>query len=207
MATRRRPSQRRSRRRSGFSFPRFDLPPINPEVARSIVGLFLVVLGAVTLIALILPGQGVLADWWIGSVGPWFGSLRWLLPFLLLGSGWYIEWGPGARPQSGWGITILGLSLSYVALLGAVQVTAIEWSGGRLGRFLAELLSRLVTAPGAFVLLVALSVIGVMLAFSLPLRDLIRPGTRLARWLGVTVSASIQRGPTRDIARQGRVVR
>ena len=192
MATRRRSAPRRTRRRSGFAFPGITLPPVNPEVARSIIGIILLVLGAVTLIALVLPGQGRLTDWWIGSVGPWFGSLRWLLPFLLLGGGWYLEWGPGTRPQSGWGVTIVGLIVAYVASLGAVQVTAL-WSGGKLGRFLADLLVDPLTAPGAFVLLLAIAAVGVMLAFNLPLRDLVRPGTRLARWLGTTVSASMQR--------------
>ena len=110
MATRRRPTNRsaaRSRRRragiGGWSFP-----PIAPDVARSLVGIALLVLGAVTLIALVLPGRGSLTDWWIGSVGPWFGSVRWLLPFLLLAAGWYVEWGPGKRPNSGWGLTLVG---------------------------------------------------------------------------------------------------
>ncbi|MES2208845.1 MAG: DNA translocase FtsK [Chloroflexota bacterium] len=166
-------------------------------MARSIIGIMLLVLGAVTLIALVLPGQGRLTDWWIGSVGPWFGSLRWLLPFLLLGAGWYLEWGPGTRPQSGWGVTIVGLVVAYIATLGAVQVTGV-WSGGKLGRFLEDLLVDPVTAPGAFVLLVAIAAVGVMLAFNLPLRDLVRPGTRAARWLGTTVSASMQREARQD---------
>ncbi|MEO8208463.1 MAG: DNA translocase FtsK [Chloroflexota bacterium] len=168
------------------------LPDLNPEVTRSIVGVALLLLGAVTLVALILPGQGRLTDWWIGSVGPWLGSLRWLLPFLLLGAGWYVEWGPGTRPSSGWGVTVLGLLISYVALLGAVQITG-TWSGGGLGRFLEHLLVSPITRPGAFVLLLAIVALGVMLAFNLPLRDLVRPGTRAARWLGTTVSASMQR--------------
>ena len=192
MATRRRSAPRRSRRRSGFGFPGVALPPVNPAVARSIIGIILLALGAVTLIALVLPGQGRLTDWWIGSVGPWFGSLRWLLPFLLLGGGWYLEWGPGTRPQSGWGVTIVGLIVAYLAILGAVQITAF-WSGGKLGRFFADLLVDPLTAPGAFVLLLAVAAVGVMLAFNLPLRELVRPGTRLARWLGTTVSASMQR--------------
>jgi hypothetical protein len=121
VATRRRSAPRRGRRRSGLSLP-FELPSIGPEVSRSLVGIVLLVLGAVTLISLILPGQGRLTDWWIGTVGPWFGSLRWLLPFLLLGGGWYVEWGPGRRPASGWGVTILGIVIAYVGLLGAVQV-------------------------------------------------------------------------------------
>ncbi len=192
MATRRRPAPRRSRSRSRLRLPRITLPDLNPEVTRSIVGVVLLLLGAVTLVALILPGQGRLTDWWIGEVGPWLGSLRWLLPFLLLGAGWYVEWGPGTRPSSGWGITVLGLLISYVSFLGAVQITGL-WSGGRLGRFLEGLLVSPITRPGAFLLLLAVMALGVMLAFNLPLRDLVRPGTRVARWLGMTVSASMQR--------------
>jgi hypothetical protein len=62
MATRRRSTPRRtsrSRKRTS-GLPSFNIPPINPEVARSLVGLVLLVLGAVTLIALVLQGQGAL---------------------------------------------------------------------------------------------------------------------------------------------------
>jgi len=192
VASRRRSAPRRSRSRSRLRLPRITLPDLNPEVTRSIVGVILLLLGAVTLVALILPGQGRLTDWWIGEIGPWLGSLRWLLPLLLLGAGWYVEWGPGTRASSGWGITVLGLLISYLSLLGAVQITGL-WSGGRLGRFLEGLLVLPITRPGAFLLLVAVVALGVMLAFNLPLRDLVRPGTRLARWLGTTVSASMLR--------------
>ncbi|MBI3747048.1 MAG: DNA translocase FtsK [Chloroflexi bacterium] len=192
MATRRRSSPRRTRRRSGLTLPRVNLPAVGPEVARSFIGIVLLVLGIVTLIALLLPGQGRLTDWWIGSVGPWFGALRWLLPFLLLGGGWYIEWGPGKQPSSGWGTTVVGIIVAYIGMLGAVQVTG-WWGGGRVGRFLADLLVSPLTRPGAFVLLVAVAAVGLMLAFNLPLRELVRPGTSLARWLGTTAAASVRR--------------
>jgi len=192
MAGRRRARPRRSRAR-GFSLRRLRLPSLGPEVTRSIVGIALLVLGAMTLIALLPSGQtGTLTTWWIGTVGPWFGSLRWLLPFLLLGAGWYVEWGPGRRVGSGWGLTLIGVAIAYAGLLGATQISELL-SGGRIGRFLAGLLVPLLTGPGAFVLMLALAVVGVLLAFNLRLRDLTGPGTSLARWLGSTAAASMRR--------------
>ena len=43
--------------------------------------------GAVTLIALVLPGEGRLTDWWRDAIAPFFGAGRWLLPFVLLAVG------------------------------------------------------------------------------------------------------------------------
>jgi S-DNA-T family DNA segregation ATPase FtsK/SpoIIIE len=197
VATRRRASSPRRTgrpRRRGPVLPRFRMPAIGPEVTRSIVGIFFLILGAFTLIALVLPGQGSLNTWWIGTVGPWFGSLRWLLPFLLMAAGWYVEWGPGQTPNSGWGLTVIGIALAYGALLGVVQVIG-PWSGGRLGRFLEGILVPLLSAPGAIIVLAGLGIVGVLLAFNLRLRDLARPGTAAARWLGDTAAASMRREP------------
>jgi len=199
MATRRRATPRRtsrSRKRSS-GLPSFNIPPINPEVARSLVGLVLLVLGAVTLIALVLQGQGALTQWWIGTVGPWFGSLRWLLPFLLLAAGWYLEWGPGRRPSSGWGGTLIGTALAYAGLLGVVQVVGIT-SGGRIGRFFASILTPLFTAPGAVVILLAVIAIGLMIGFNLRPRDILHPATAMARWFGSAATASMRRDPAAD---------
>ncbi|MEA2613424.1 MAG: hypothetical protein QOI52_1383, partial [Chloroflexota bacterium] len=64
-------------------------------MVRSILGTAMMALGAITLIALILPGEGALTDWWRDSIAPWFETGRWLLPFLLLAGGWWIAAGPG----------------------------------------------------------------------------------------------------------------
>jgi len=192
-ATRRAPrSGSRTRRRGGLQLPTLDLGAISPDVVRSIVGIALLVLGAVTLIALILPGRGALTDWWIGSVGPWFGSVRWLLPFILLASGWYVEWGPGRHPNSGWGLTLLGAALGYAGLLGVVEILG-PFSGGRIGRFFESALPPLITAPGAVVLLMGLALAGLLLAFNLQLKQLLRPVTGTARWVGSTAAASMRR--------------
>ncbi len=155
-------------------------------------------LGAITLIALVLPGEGALTDWWRNSIAPWFETGRWLLPFLLLAGGWWIAAGPGKKAGSGWGMTLGGLTIGFIAGLGAFEILAFdlfndERGGGRIGRFLAAMLEPLLTAPGAIVLLVAIGLLGLMLAFNLQLRQLVEPVTGTARWLGSTTAESLRR--------------
>ena len=197
MATRRRAATRkpptrstRGRRASPFA------TRLTPDVVRSILGLVLLVLGAMTLIALMLPGQGALTSWWTDVFAPWFGTMRWLLPFFLLASGWWLEWGPGRRPGSGWGITVLGLAITYAGLVGAAQVLGV--SGGRIGRALAETLNALFPAVGSFVLLIGLAALGLVVGFGIPLRQLLHPAVGTARWVGSTAAEALRRAPTED---------
>jgi len=208
MATRRRRAPRR--RRGPFGLPQIRLPAVGAEVGRSLLGLALLVVGAATLIALILPGEGSLTTWWIGTVAPWFGSLRWLLPFLLLATGWYLEWGPGKSPGSGWGLTLAGVAIAYVGLLGIAAIVAPVTpdrgaGGGWIGTFLADAFVPLLSVPGAILLLGAIGIAGVLIAFNLRLRDVAEPLTTLARWLGSSAADSLRREPgsTADRGRGG----
>jgi S-DNA-T family DNA segregation ATPase FtsK/SpoIIIE len=193
MATRRRASPssrtpattRRSRRRTG----RRLASRITPEVVRSIVGITLLVLGAMTFIALILPGEGSLTSWWTGVFAPWFGAMRWLLPFVLLGAGWYLEW----RQPKGWGFTLLGLAIAYAGVVGAAEVLGVN--GGRVGRFLQALLEPLLTTPGALIVLITMVVGGLMLAFNLRLAQLAAPITGFLAWLRTTSASALEREP------------
>ncbi|HEV7604858.1 MAG TPA: DNA translocase FtsK [Candidatus Limnocylindrales bacterium] len=200
MATRRRttarktparPSRARASRRAWST-------RLTPEVMRSIIGLSLLVLGAMTLIALILPGQGALTSWWTGVFAPWFGSMRWLLPPFLLIAGWWLEWGPGTRPGSGWGMTLLGLAITYVGVIGAIQVVGGGFWGGQVGRALATVLNALFPQVGSFVVLVALAAFGLIVGFGIPLRQLVHPVLGTARWAGSTAAASMRRTPAED---------
>ena len=166
---------------------------LTPDVVRSIIGLVLLVLGAMTLIALMPTGQGALTNWWRDGFSPWFGTMRWLLPFFLLLAGWWLEWGPGTRAGSGWGMTLLGLSISYAGIVGAAQVLNV--SGGRVGRALEGPLSDLLTPAGAFVLCIAIAVFGIIIGFGIPLRQLTRPAVGTAKWMGTTAAASLKRVP------------
>ena len=198
MAARRRPRRQARRRRSGLSLGAFQLPAVGADVARSLVGITLLVLAAITLIAF-LPGDGSVTRWFREVIGPWFGSMRWLLPFLLAATGWYIEWGPGKAPGSGWGLTLMGVVIAYIGVLGAasifqpLQVGVRNSGGGDVGRFLSDGLSDLVTPAGAFVLFLAVAVVGILIAFNLRLSQLLRPMTATARWVGGTAASSMRR--------------
>jgi len=169
-----------SRRRSGFAWPSLD---VAPEVLRSIVGIALMVVGAVVLIGLMLPGQGALTDWVRDVIAPWFGTGRWILPFILLGAGIYVERAPGAR--SGWGATLLGLTIGFVGLVGVIAVFVDAGyldgrSGGRIGSFLADALTPLVTTPGAFLICLALVITGTLITLDATLGELLSPARRAA---------------------------
>ncbi len=178
---------------------------LSPAVVRSLIGIVLLVLGAVTLIALMLPGQGALTDWWRNLAVPYFGAGRWLLPFVLLLSGWYLEWGPGKEPGAPWGRTLLGIGMSYVGILGLIQLVEFsgEFTGGRIGRFLSGLLEPLLTTPGAFVILIGLTIAGLLIAFDMPLRALLSPATRAAKAAGTTLQDRTTRAADTVVAAKG----
>ena len=198
MATRRRTSgrptstSRRSRRKSGgaLPLPRLRLG-LSPAVVRSLVGILLLVLGAVLLIALALPGDGRLTDWVRDAIVPFFGAGRYLLPFVLLLSGWYVEWGPGKEIGAPWGRTLVGIAVAYTAFLGIIQLMGFSPAGGDTGGRIGSYLERLLVEPGAgpgllpvpaaYVVLVAVMLIGLLLAFDMPLRQLLAPMTSAGR--------------------------
>lgn len=175
------PSGRRSPagRGGGLPIPSVSGLGVSPAAARSLVGLALLVLGAVLLVAMVLPGEGRLTDYVRNLVVPFFGAARFLLPLVLLVAGWYLEWGPGREPGAPRGRTLLGIVIAYIGLLGLVQ--AVVGTGGRIGAFLYGVLQPLLTTPGAFLVLLAVVVVGLVIAFDQPLHVLLAPATRAAK--------------------------
>jgi len=170
----------------GLPTPSMPSVGVSPAVARSLAGLVFLVLGAILLVAMVLPGEGRLTDYVRNLVVPFFGSARFLLPIVLLIAGWYLEWGPGRHPEAPWGRTLAGIALAYIGFLGLVQ--AMAGSGGRIGKFLFGALQPLLTAPGAFVVLLAITLAGLLIAFDQPLHALLSPATRAAK----AATASLQ---------------
>jgi DNA segregation ATPase FtsK/SpoIIIE, S-DNA-T family len=187
-STRRTRSGARRSRGGGLPLPRLSLG-LSPAVVRSLVGIALAVLGAVLAIALALPGEGRLTDLVRDDIVPFFGSGRYALPVVLLVAGWYLEWGPGREPGAPWGRTLLGIALSFAGFLGLIQLLGFsgEFTGGRIGRFIASVLEPALTAPGAFVIVLGLLFAGLLIAFDMPLRALVAPLTGAARAAGSTL--------------------
>ena len=86
MAQRRRTTRSPSRPRRTRRARTFDLG-ISPQTARALVGVVLIAAGAVTLIALLLPGSGILNRYVNDILRPAFGQGAWLLPLILIAAG------------------------------------------------------------------------------------------------------------------------
>ncbi len=190
MATRRRtpPARpRRSRRTSAGP----SLPRLSPDVTRSIVAVVFMILGIVVLVGLMLPGKGALTDWILRVIAPWFGTGRWLLPFVLIGLGVRIERAKG--PRAGWGRAVLGATIAYVAVLAIIRILESAGylggrSGGRIGTFFADPLAGLVSVPGALVVLIGFVLVGAVIALDRPVRELLAPLGHGARGIGAALA-------------------
>jgi S-DNA-T family DNA segregation ATPase FtsK/SpoIIIE len=166
-----------------------------PHVARSLAAVVLLVLGAVTLIALLFPAGGVLTGFVEGLLRPIFGQGALLLALLLLVAGFVVE-----RPaQLGYGssLTIVGALLVFVAGLGMIHFVsghgstdaALRAGGGIVGQSMSASLSTLLSPPGAFVVLLGLIVAGLLLLFNVTLRALLSPVTGSGRVLAAGIGA------------------
>ncbi len=205
MATRRRSSTRpatrrsaaRSRRRSAFRWPSLGSGwRLSPEVVRSLVGVTLLSFGAVTLIALALPGEGTLTTWWRNVFAPWFGTGRWALPFILLAAGVYVERARAA--DGGWRLTLLGAGLAFAAGLGLLELvgppnpfgSGEPLTGGRIGAGLVAVTTTLFGGAGAFVVLLAGGVAGLLVMFDTSLRALVAPVGRIVGAVGAALATA-----------------
>ncbi|HET9614552.1 MAG TPA: hypothetical protein VFP22_07050, partial [Candidatus Limnocylindrales bacterium] len=172
MATKRRTTRRPATpRRRTSNVPSFS---VSPEVARSLFGLTLLVLGVITLIMIFLPAsQGSLTEWAQRTVNPLFGSGRWLLPFLLMAAGAYVEW--GGPPAAGWQWRFVAAAIAYIAFLGLLEFLPVR-GGGRIGTTMASILRHWVGNDVAvFVLLAGLMAAGIVIALQKPFRTFIDP--------------------------------
>ena len=153
---------------------------MNGEIVRIILGTMMLILGTMLLIGLFMPSGGSLTDFIRNIVAPWFGTARWLLPFVLLLLGYYLY--RAQSDNSDWELTLAGSAVSYVSLLGVVGLLTAHDAkprGGGIGKALADLLAPLVSAPGAGLILSILVVAGLLLALDMSLPAVMAPLGRL----------------------------
>ena len=194
-------SSRSGTRRAAPAKSRFDGFRVPPHVARSLFGLVVLVLGAVTLIALIFPQEGILNRYVQEILRPIVGQGAWLLAVLLIVAGVLIE--RPSRIGHGSSLAIVGGGVVFVAGLGLIHLVwgngssraALADGGGALGNWLASTLSDLLSPIGAFVVLVGLLVAGLLLLFNVTLRVLLSPVTGGGRLLASAIAT-----PARAIA-------
>jgi S-DNA-T family DNA segregation ATPase FtsK/SpoIIIE len=173
----------RTRSRSSAARP----PRIAPSTLRSVVAVMLLAAGAITLIALFLPGGGLLNGYVDGFLRPLFGQGAWLLGVLLIVAGVLVERAPSV--DSSWVTVALGGLIVFVGGEGLIHLISgkggaasdLEQGGGGVGHLLASTLSDLVSPVGAFVILVTVVLVGILLLFDITLAAFVRPFGELGR--------------------------
>ena len=153
---------------------------VSPDIARSLFGLALLVLGVITLIMIFLPAsQGSLTEWAQRTVNPLFGTGRWILPLLLMAAGAYVEW--GGPPGAGWQWRLVAAAAAYIAFLGLLEFLPVR-GGGRIGTALADILERAAGNDAVvFVLLLGAMLGGIVIALQRPLSVVLDPLTRASK--------------------------
>jgi DNA polymerase III delta prime subunit len=177
-------------------------PSIAPDAPRLMIGLGLMILGVATAIALLLPGEGKLTDFWRDTMAPWVGFGRRVLPFVMLTVGWWmVNRAKGLRAD--WELTIVGATVSFCAGLGLIGLFPGN-HGGIIGRALATSLPTLITTPGTGILLTIFMVAGFLLAMDMSLPVVMAPLSRMATQ---AVSALFRPAPDTDELESGVVAR
>ncbi len=173
-------------------------PMMTPETARSVLGVGLIVAGAIVLIALVLPADGLLNGLVAGHLRTTFGQGAWFLATLLIVGGVMVERTPRMEPS--WLAVAFGGVLLFVGGEGLIHLLSgkggsaddLAQGGGRIGAMLATALTDLLSGFGAFVILTGLVVAGLLLMFELTLRHLVHPVAVTTRTVAGATAAAVQ---------------
>ena len=178
-------SRASSRSRTGSATRR--APLVSSSTLRSIVAVVLLAAGAITLIALFLPGGGILNGYVDGFLRPVFGQGAWLLGVLLLVAGVLVERAP--KVDYSWVTVALGGLIVFIGGLGLIHLLSgkggsqsdLEQGGGALGHLLSSTLADLISPFGALVVLLAIVLVGILLLFDITLVAFVSPFARAGR--------------------------
>jgi S-DNA-T family DNA segregation ATPase FtsK/SpoIIIE len=198
MTARRSPSKRKTRRRKPPKKPRSYLPSISLTLDQwlDLAGLGLILLALLTFLSF-LSTQGALTGWWLGVLRTIFGWGVFAAPLGLGAIGlWLVlrrfeEKRPQVEPE-----VIVGIALAFLAALASLHLLAgllyddeldalakDGLGGGHVGLLLDDLLLNAVGGWGALVVLLALWVIALMLAFGVSVVELAQFIGRVWAWM------------------------
>jgi S-DNA-T family DNA segregation ATPase FtsK/SpoIIIE len=193
MAQRKKSTSSSSRSRSKKN----QAPRVSPSTLRSIAAVVLIAVGAVTLIALFLPGGGILNGYVDGFLRPLFGQGAWLLGILLIVAGVLVERAPSV--DYSWITVALGGLIVFIGGQGLIHLFSgkggsasdLEQGGGALGNALSSTLSDLVSPVGAFVILIGIVLVGILLLFNITLVAFVTPFVEGGRAAWAMIAAGV----------------
>ena len=138
-------------------------------IIRQIAGYAMLIIGVTLFIGLAFK-NGRLTDYEWYIVAPWFGTVRWLLPFVLIVSGYELV--QSQVKSRDWQITLMGSFLAFLSVDGIAGLLypvrpGIPGRAGTVGTAMADALGDLVTRPGAGLLFFVLAVAGVLLVLDM----------------------------------------
>jgi S-DNA-T family DNA segregation ATPase FtsK/SpoIIIE len=169
-------------------------PQIDLAIMRQgeVWGLFLILLGVVTLLAMLSPRQGALTSWWIEQLRIFVGDGVLLLVLLMIGIGlWGVLRGIGRLAYVPWYRPLGGVLLFLAIVIGlhmdgsitdaqALSMAQDGQGGGLLGYGLSELLINALGYTLAWVAVIALGIAGLVLLVG-PL--MLATGAMFSVWL------------------------
>ncbi len=178
-----RPASARRRKSRNWSIP--------GPIIRQIAGYAMLIVGVTLLIGLTFK-NGKLTDYEWFILAPWFSTVRWLLPFVLMVSGYELV--QSHATSRDWQVTLFGSFLAFLSIDGVAGLVQ-PGRAGTVGSGLANALGDLVTRPGAGLLFIVLAIAGILLVLDMSFPAAMAP-------LGGLISRSTDRlfrpAPPRD---------
>ncbi|MCB2209416.1 DNA translocase FtsK [bacterium] len=176
------------------------LAEISPERRIDIFGIFLLLIGLLTLISLFSNATGSVTGWWVRILSQAFGWGVYILPLALIGFGaWMLMRNLEKLPKLS-AERIVGLILFFINLTAwfhlFINGTAVEAKagigGGFVGAFFKVTLARTLGNPGAVVVLIAWLLISLILTLDLAMANIMKALGKLFRKLFDGLAAFIK---------------
>jgi S-DNA-T family DNA segregation ATPase FtsK/SpoIIIE len=156
------------------------LSSISPERKLDLLGVFLALLGLLTLLSLLSASRGSLTGWWVDSLVTWLGWGVYLLPLALLAVGlWLVLRNIERLPQVAFE-RIVGILLIYFNLLAffhLVSGSPVDLAlsgGGQIGGWIENLLVGAVGLAGSVIVLVGWLLISLTLILDISIPEIFR---------------------------------